>query len=115
MKDCKLEIHTKYDPNPEKLQEILQADEQYKSYSHTLIMFDEIWRKEMCRVDLEDDQKMDYVYSLDYSDAYSVPKVHVTDETVKVTETTIECHLDQRQRSSQEILDLADYLWMHSH
>ena len=114
VKDCKLEIHTKYDPNPEKLQEILQADEQYKSYSHTLIMFDEIWRKEICRVDLEDDLKMDYVYSLDYSDAYSVPKVHVTDETVKVTETTVECHLDQRQRSSQEILDLADYLWMHS-
>ena len=110
-KDCSLEIHTKYDATSEKLKEVLQADEYYKTYSHTLVMFDEIWRKEMCQLDSEDDLKVDYVYSLDYSDAYSVPKAQ---KTVKVTETRVECHLDQRQRSSQEILDLADYLWMHS-
>ena len=35
-------------------------------------------------------------------------------KAIEVNETTVECNLDQRQRSSQEILDLADYLLMHS-
>ena len=41
--DCALEIITDY-PNSEKLTRIFQANENYKSYSHTLIMLDEIER-----------------------------------------------------------------------
>ena len=43
-KDCTVDIQTSNFPNPEKLTKILQASECYKSYSHTLIMMDEIAR-----------------------------------------------------------------------
>ena len=43
-KDCSLDIHTESFPNSEELTRIFQADENYKNYTHTLIMIDEIWR-----------------------------------------------------------------------
>ena len=43
-KDCTLDIVTELEPNSEKLTRIFQANENYKSYSHTLIMLDEIER-----------------------------------------------------------------------
>ena len=44
-RDCSLDILTKYyPPNSDELTRIFQANENYKSYSHTLIMLDEIER-----------------------------------------------------------------------
>ena len=42
--DCALDIQTELLPNSEKLTRIFQANEDYKSFSHTLIMLDEIDR-----------------------------------------------------------------------
>ena len=42
--DCSLEIQTELVPNSEKLTMIFQANENYKFYSNTLIMLDEIKR-----------------------------------------------------------------------
>ena len=65
----------------------------------------------MCKVNSEDHQKVDYIYCLGY--AYS-DAVQTNVKPLEVTDTTICCNLEQRQRSSQQILDLADYLQMHS-
>ena len=54
---------------------------------------------------------MDYIYCLAYA---ATDAVQTNSQPLEVTETTISCNLEQRQRSSQQILDLADYLWMHS-
>ena len=43
-KDCTVDINTELNPDSEKLTRIFQANENYKSYSHTLIMLDEIER-----------------------------------------------------------------------
>ena len=43
-KDCTLEIATEYEPNSRKMTRIFRANENYKSFSHTLIMLDEIDR-----------------------------------------------------------------------
>ena len=43
-KDCTLDIITEWRPDSEKLTRIFQANENYKSYCHTLIMLDEIER-----------------------------------------------------------------------
>ena len=39
-----LEVHASMEPNPESLIEIIQGDENYRSYNHTLIMLDGIRR-----------------------------------------------------------------------
>ena len=44
LKGCHLEIETEMSPDPEKLTTIFQANENYKSYIHTIIMIDEINR-----------------------------------------------------------------------
>ena len=44
IKDCLLEIHTNYVPISEKLNKIFQANENYNSYLHTLVMIDETMR-----------------------------------------------------------------------
>ena len=64
----------------------------------------------MCKVSSEEGQNVDYIYCLSYifSDA-----IQANFKPLQVTETTIDCNLYQRQRSSQQILDLADYLQMH--
>ena len=51
------------------------------------------------------------VLSLQYNDEKAVQP---DSQPLEVTDTTISCNLEQRQRSSQQILDLADYLQMHS-
>ena len=43
-KDCTVEIKAEYEPKSEDLTRIFQAKENYKSFSHTLIMLDEIDR-----------------------------------------------------------------------
>ena len=43
-KDCTLDIQIDWDPGSEMLTRIFQANEEYKSFSHTLIMLDEISR-----------------------------------------------------------------------
>ena len=43
-KDCTLDIQILFNPDSKKLTRIFQANENYKSYSHTLIMLDEIER-----------------------------------------------------------------------
>ena len=65
----------------------------------------------MFKVSLEGDPSVDYIYCLDYID---VKAVQNSFHPIEVTDTTVSCNLDQRQRSSQQILDLADYLNMHS-
>ena len=62
-------------------------------------------------MDLEGDQNVDYIYCLGYSGDHAVPNNF---QPLEVNETTVECNLSQRQRSSQQILDLADYLYMHN-
>ena len=42
--DCSLDIETEWDPDSEKLTRIFQANENYQSYKHTLILMDEIRR-----------------------------------------------------------------------
>ena len=41
-KDCSMEIHCEFRPNSEKLERIFLANENYDSFYHTIIMFDEI-------------------------------------------------------------------------
>ena len=65
----------------------------------------------MCKVKLEDYQNVDYIYCIDYEDDDAVPSNF---QPLEVTDNTVSCHLSQRQRSSQQILDLADYLEMHT-
>ena len=67
----------------------------------------------MCKVDINSKyhQKVDYIYCLGYYDSKAV---QTNFQPLEVTDTTICCNLEQRQRSSQQILDLADYLQMHS-
>ena len=60
----------------------------------------------MFKINLQEGQNVDYIYCLSYlSIHYFRP--------LKISNTTVECSLDQRQRSSQQILDLADYLARH--
>ena len=54
---------------------------------------------------------MDYIYCLNYADENAVQR---NSQPLEVTYTTVSCNLEQRQRSSQQILDFADYLHMHS-
>ena len=65
----------------------------------------------MCQVNLEEDKNVDYIFCLSY---VATDAVQTNSQPLEVTETTISCNLEQRQRSSQQILDLADYLQMHS-
>ena len=65
----------------------------------------------MCKVNLDENQKVDYIYCLTYTDEKAVQP---NSQPLEVTDTTISCNLEQRQRSSQQILDLADYLQTHS-
>ena len=65
----------------------------------------------MCKVNAENHQKVDYIYCLSYRDDFAV---QTNAKPLEVTDTTISCNLEQRQRSSQQILDLADYLNIHS-
>ena len=65
----------------------------------------------MCQVNLKENLDVDYIYCLSY--VYS-KALQTNSQSLEVTETTISCRLEQRQRSSQQILDLADYLQMHS-
>ena len=64
----------------------------------------------MCKMNLEEFQNVDYIYCLAYEDPQAVQD---NCQALEVTETTVECNLETRQRSSQEILDLVDYLWLH--
>ena len=69
-----------------------------------------IFRSHVCKTNLDENQKVDYIYCLCYSDNNS-DQTNI--QPFEVTDTTISCSLEQRQRSSQQILDLADYLKMH--
>ena len=54
---------------------------------------------------------VDVVQSISHGDQDAAKHPY---NSLQVTETTIECNLVQRQRSSQQILDLADFLSYHS-
>ena len=64
----------------------------------------------MCKVNSKDHKNVDYIYCLTYRDSNAVQPNF---QPLEVTDTKISCNLEQRQRSSQQILDLADYLQMH--
>ena len=64
----------------------------------------------MYKVSLEEVRGVDYIYCLSYH-AYDAVRGNFL--PLEVTNTTVECNLDQRQRSSQQILDLADFIQMH--
>ena len=55
-------------------------------------------------------ENTDYIFSVRYAD---IDPEASTKGSIKVKDGSIECNLDQRQRSSQEILDLLDYCKMH--
>ena len=76
-----------------------------------MYLIDFNFRSQICKVNLDENQKADYIYSLRYADEKAVQP---NSQSLEVTDSTISCNLDQRQRSSQQILDLADYLWKHS-
>ena len=65
----------------------------------------------MWKINLEEDQLVDYIYCLSYYDSGAI---QTNFQPLEVTGTSVSCNLLQRQRSSQQILDLADYLHMHS-
>ena len=71
-----------------------------------------IFRSDICKVNLDENQKIDYIYSLRYGDSEAV---QTNFQALEVTDTTISCNLDQRQRCSQQILDLADYLQLQAY
>ena len=76
-----------------------------------LYLIKSIFRSQvLCEVNLDDNRKVDYIYCLKYWDDKAV-QTH--SQPLEVTDTTISCNLKQRQRSSQQILDLADYLQTH--
>ena len=77
-----------------------------------MFLIKSIFRSDICKVNLDENQKVDYIYSIRYGDPAAA--VQTNSQPLEVTETTISCNLEQRQRSSQQILDLADYLLMHS-
>ena len=54
--------------------------------------------------------KIDYIYSIQYSDSEAVEN---PEKSLQVSDSMVECNLAQRQRSSQEILNLADFIRMH--
>ena len=62
-------------------------------------------------MNLEEYQNVDYIYCLRYDNLSA--GVENNANALEVNETRVECNLDKRQRSSQEILDLADFLLMH--
>ena len=62
---------------------------------------------------LQENQSIDYIYCFTYEDKNAVETNFQTPSRV-VADTRISCNLNQRQRSSQQILDFADYLQMHS-
>ena len=64
----------------------------------------------MCKVNSDQDQNVDYIYVIRNA---ALKAVKANFKPLEVTETTVECNLDQRQRSSQQILDLIDYLERH--
>ena len=105
--DCHQEIHTQEFRIQKDLKPILKGtNKNYQSYSHTLVMLDEILRDEMIQVDMEE-CKIDYIYSIAYHDQSHAYRVfHLRNDT-------FECNLLKRQRSSQEILNLADFSQMH--
>ena len=76
----------------------------------SLYLIHSIFRSEMCKINSDDSQNVDYIYSLDYEDNNAV---QTNFQPLEVTPTTISCNLEQRQRSSQQILDLADHLQLH--
>ena len=78
---------------------------------HYLYLIESIFRSEIFKVNLDEHHKADYIYCLRYRDQYAVQTKF---QPLEVTDTTISCSLCQRQRSSQQILDLADYLNIHS-
>ena len=78
--------------------------------NYFVLVIKSIFRSGMCKMNLEDYQNVDYIYCLRYWDENAVQD---NCQALEVTETTVNCNLELRQRSSQEILDLADYLWMH--
>ena len=59
---------------------------------------------------VDKNRKFDYIYCLRYTEKDAVEN-HA--QPIEVTDTTISCNLEQRQRSCQQILDLADYLQIH--
>jgi len=75
-----------------------------------LYLIKSIFRSDICKVNLDENQDVDYIYCLDYYDSKAVK---TNSQPLEVNETTISCNLVQRQRSSQQILDLADYSNMH--
>ena len=71
----------------------------------------------MCKMNLKVFQNVDYIYSLNYSDIFAAYGRNVygdNRQALDVTKSTVKCNLGLIQRSSQETLDLADYLKMHS-
>ena len=52
------------------------------------------FRSEICKVSLEENQNVDYVYVIRNAARDAVP---ANSMPLEVTETTVECNLDQRQ------------------
>ena len=104
--DCHQEIHTQEFRIQKDLEPILKLNKNHQCYSHTLVMLDEILRDEITQVSLEE-CKIDYIYCIAYHDQTPAYRVfHLGNDT-------FECNLFNRQRSSQEILNLADFCQMH--
>ena len=87
-----------------------------KEFLHTILICDEMkndpsdlyeqygWNKEF--------KGYDYVQCTRY---FATPKNVANSGKVTVEENVVKCQLASRHRSSQEILDLADYLHKHAH
>ena len=85
--------------------------EEDANFIHTIVMIDE------CYADKSDYyvfQPTDCIYCIRYSQVGIKPKATLNNEDVFVTETMVHCDLRLCQRSSWEILKLANYLQMHS-
>ena len=88
--------------------------ENYDQFKHTIILIDECQAMNMkyyTSNELEDKISIDYIHCIHYGDIGKL--CNVIKERVKNEIDQVSCQLLQFQRSSQQILDLANYLNRH--
>ena len=86
--------------------------EENSQFLHTILMIDECYYDKKSEYNFAFQPNTDYIYCIRYSQVGIESKFNSVD--VFVDETMVHCDLTLCQRSSQEILELANYLQIHS-
>ena len=115
---CNIEIHSKLVFGAESVSQLVQSDSKWRLYKHTILMIDECWDDvdQYTSKALENDIDIDYIHCVRYEDlgfktfGFSVS----CGNAVGLSRERIDVQLSQNQRSSQPILDFADYMITHA-